>query len=105
MKSQFQFVELTKYTKLYKNNQQAGSLTMRLTAFLYACKYHFSRGVQMALLNTPRKNMVKLYQVQCSNESLLVRTLSKLELMSLYPNRRLTGYSTIIKTINKVHEV
>lgn len=34
----------------------------------------------------PRGNKVKLYQVQCSNESLFVRVLSESELMSLYPD-------------------
>lgn len=43
----FQFAELAKYRKLYSNNQQAGSLITRLPAFFYACKCHFSRGVQM----------------------------------------------------------
>ena len=47
MKSQFQFAELAKYRKQHKNNQQAGSLITRLPAFFYACKCHFSRGVQM----------------------------------------------------------
>ena len=43
----FKFVELAKYRKLYKNNQQAGGLITRLPAVFYACKCHFSRGVQM----------------------------------------------------------
>lgn len=38
----FQFVELTRRRKLYKNNQQAGSFITRQLAFLYACKCHFS---------------------------------------------------------------
>ncbi len=60
---------------------------MRLPAIFYACKCHFSRGCSNEPpLNTPRGNKVKLYQVQCSNESLFVRVLSESELMSLYPN-------------------
>ena len=73
----FQFAELAKYRKLYNNNQQAGGLITRLPAFFYACKCHFSRGVQTnPLLNTPRIIIVKLYQVQCSNESLSLRHVS-----------------------------
>ena len=34
----FQFAELAKYRKQHKNNQQAGSLIMRLPAFFYANK-------------------------------------------------------------------
>lgn len=60
--NKFQFVELAKYRKLYKNNQQAGGLIMRLPAIFYACKCHFSMSVQMnPSLNSPRQNMVKLY--------------------------------------------
>jgi len=29
----FQFIEMTKYTKLHRNNQQAGGLITRLPAF------------------------------------------------------------------------
>ena len=76
MKSQFKFAELAKYRKQHKNNQQAGSLITRLPAFFYACKCHFSRGCSNEPpLNTPRGNKVKLYQVQCSNESRSVRVL------------------------------
>ena len=61
-------VELAKYRKQHKNNQQAGSLITRLPAFFYACKCHFSRGCSNEPpLNTPGENKVKLYQVQCSN--------------------------------------
>nr|DAY69659.1 MAG TPA: hypothetical protein [Caudoviricetes sp.] len=56
----FRFFVLTRYRKQHKNNQQAGGLITRLPAIFYACKCHFSRGVQM---NTPRENMVKLYHV------------------------------------------
>ena len=38
-----QFVALTGYRKLYKNNQQAGGLITRLPAIFYACKRHFHR--------------------------------------------------------------
>ena len=79
MLDNFQFAELAKYRKQHKNNQQAGSLITRLPAFFYACKCHFSRGCSNEPpLNTPRGNKVKLYQVQCSNESMHMWVLSKL---------------------------
>ena len=81
----FQFAELAKYRKQHKNNQQAGSLITRLPAFFYACKCHFSRGCSNEPpLNTPRGNKVKLYQVQCSNESLQLWILSEHAEMSLF---------------------
>ena len=58
---------------------------MRLSAFFYACKCHFTRGVQMnPLLNTPRIITVKLYHVQCSNESMSVWKLPGLSKMQLH---------------------
>ena len=81
----FQFAELAKYRKQHKNNQQAGSLITRLPAFFYACKCHFSRGCSNEPpLNTPRGNKVKLYQVQCYNESLQLWILSEHAEMSLF---------------------
>ena len=59
---------------------------MRPPAIFYACKCHFSRGSNAPPLNPLTENKVKLYQVQCSNESLFVRVLSESELMLLYPD-------------------
>ena len=49
-----------------------------MTACLfYACKRHFSSGFKRPPFeHPPRENMVKLYQVQCSNESLSMWLLS-----------------------------
>ena len=60
---------------------------MRPPAIFYACKCHFSKGgSNEPPFEHPRENMVKLYQVQCANESLFVRVLSESELMLLYPD-------------------
>ena len=94
--TKFRFVELAKYRKQHKNNQQAGSLIMRPPAFLYTCKYHFSRGVQMPSLNTLRGNMVKLYHVQCSNEC-KVGWVSLFTRMFAIRSQRISGKDSIMR--------
>ena len=47
------FVELTKYRKLYKNNQQAGGLITRLPAIFFMLASAIPQGVQMPPLWTP----------------------------------------------------
>lgn len=74
----FQLAGQTRHRKQHKNNQRAGGLITRLPAFILCLQVPFFRRCSIEpSLNTPRKNMVKLYHVQCSNEPMPVRLLSK----------------------------